>query len=103
MFRKVVSIIFAIIGMLIFISLAFAAEQTGTLGDMAKLGKYIGMGLAIGLTGIGTGLAQSRIGAAGVGAIAEDRSMFGPVITLFVIPETIVIFGFVVMFLIMIQ
>lgn len=61
------------------------------------------MGLAIGLTGIATGLAQSRIGAAGVGAIAEDRSMFGPVITLFVIPETIVIFGFVVMFLIMIQ
>ncbi|MEO0202927.1 MAG: F0F1 ATP synthase subunit C [candidate division WOR-3 bacterium] len=102
MFRKIISTIFIITGILIFLGLAFGAEQTAS-SDIAKAGKYIGMGLAIGLTGIGTGLAQSRIGPAGIGAISEDRSMFGPVITLFVIPETIIIFGFVVMFLIMVQ
>jgi len=102
MFRKILGIALSILGILMFISLAFAAEPTGA-SDIAKAGKYIGMGLAIGLTGIGTGIAQSRIGAAGVGAIAEDRSMLGPVLTLFVIPETIIIFGFVVMFLIMTQ
>ncbi len=102
MFRKLIGITLAIIGILTFIGLAFAAEPSGS-SDIAKAGKYIGMGLAIGLTGIGTGIAQSRIGSAGVGAIAEDRSMLGLVLTLFVIPETIIIFGFVVMFLIMTQ
>ncbi|MEO0143497.1 MAG: F0F1 ATP synthase subunit C [candidate division WOR-3 bacterium] len=102
MFRKLLGISLAILGILMFLGLAFGAEQTAS-SDIAKAGKYIGMGLAIGLTGIGTGIAQSRIGSAGIGAISEDRSMFGPVLTLFVIPETIIIFGFVVMFLIMTQ
>jgi V/A-type H+-transporting ATPase subunit K len=102
MFRKILGLALSVIGILMLVSLAFAAEPS-TSSDIAKAGKYIGMGLAIGLTGIGTGIAQSRIGAAGVGAISEDRSMFGPVLTLFVIPETIIIFGFVVMFLIMTQ
>ena len=56
----------------------------------------LGAGLAIGLAGLGTGIAQSRIGAAGVGAIAEKPESLGVVIILLAIPETVVILGFVV-------
>jgi V/A-type H+-transporting ATPase subunit K len=52
--------------------------------------------LAIGMTAIATGWAQSRIGAAGAGTIAERPEMTGTVIILLAIPETMVILGFVV-------
>ncbi len=56
----------------------------------------IGAGLAVGLSAIATGYAQAKIGAAGVGALAEDDSLFGQALILTVIPETAVIFGLVV-------
>mgnify|MGYP001209219795 FL=1 len=54
----------------------------------------IGAGLAIGLAALGTGLAQSRIGAAGAGALAEKPDLLGAIILLIAIPETVVILGF---------
>lgn len=59
----------------------------------------VGAGLAVGLAGLGTGLAQSRIGAAGIGALAENQKLSGLVFLLVALPETIVLFGFVVAFL----
>ncbi|MDI9646077.1 MAG: ATPase [Archaeoglobales archaeon] len=59
----------------------------------------IGASLAVGLSGIGAGIAESGIGAAAVGATAEDREFFGLGILFTVIPETIVIFGLVVSFM----
>jgi V/A-type H+-transporting ATPase subunit K len=56
----------------------------------------IGAGLAVGLAGIGTGIGESSIGAAAVGAMAENEKLFGKGLILTVIPETIVIFGLVV-------
>ena len=56
----------------------------------------IGAGLAVGLAGIGSGIAEASIGAAAVGAMAEDEKLFGKGLILTVIPETIVIFGLVV-------
>ena len=56
----------------------------------------IGAGLAVGAAGIGTGIAQSQIGAAAVGATAEDPKMFGKGMILLVLPETIIILGFVI-------
>ncbi len=52
--------------------------------------------LAVGLCAIATGWAQSRIGAAGAGTIAERPELTGTVIILLAIPETMVILGFVV-------
>jgi V/A-type H+-transporting ATPase subunit K len=52
--------------------------------------------IAVGLCAIGTGLAQSRIGAAGAGTIAEKPEAAGTIILLLAIPETMVILGFVV-------
>ncbi len=61
----------------------------------------LGAGIAIGAAGIGTGIAQGQVGAAAVGATAEDPKMFGKGMILMVLPETIVILGFVVAFLLM--
>lgn len=61
----------------------------------------IGAGLAVGLAGLGTGIAEKDIGAAAVGATAEKPEMFGRGLVLMVIPETIVLFGFVIAFLLM--
>ncbi|MEM0138464.1 MAG: ATPase [Thermoplasmatales archaeon] len=44
---------------------------------------------------IGTGVAQSGIGASGMGIIAEKPEKFGQVLFFFVIPETLWIIGFV--------
>lgn len=52
--------------------------------------------LAIGLPALATGWAQSRIGAAGAGTVAEKPELTGTIIILLAIPETMVILGFVV-------
>ena len=63
---------------------------------MAAEMAYIGAGLAIGLTGLASGIAEKDVGAAAVGAITEDVSLFGKAMVLMVLPETIVIFGLVI-------
>lgn len=61
----------------------------------------IGAGLAVGLSGIGSALAEKDIGAAAVGAMAEREELFGKGLIMTVIPETIVIFGLVVAILLL--
>jgi V/A-type H+-transporting ATPase subunit K len=57
--------------------------------------------LAIAVSGLATAWAQSRIGAAGAGTIAEKPELRGTVIIMLAIPETMVILGFVVAVLIL--
>jgi V/A-type H+-transporting ATPase subunit K len=73
-----------------------AGKPTGAGTGAGLMG--IGAGLAIGLGAVGTGIAQSRIGGAAAGVIAERPEMFGTMLILLVIPETLVIFGFVIAF-----
>ncbi len=61
----------------------------------------IGMGLAVGLGALATGIAQARIGPAGVGSVAEKPETFGMALIFFLLPETLVIFGMVVAFLLL--
>jgi len=56
----------------------------------------IGAGLAVGIAGLATGIAQQGIGAAAVGAMAEDPKFFGKGLIMVAIPETVVIFGLVI-------
>jgi V/A-type H+-transporting ATPase subunit K len=70
---------------------------------MVDFGIPIGAGIAFGLGALGTGIAQSKIGAAGAGTIAEKPETFGLMIILVAIPETLVILGFVVATMIMIM
>lgn len=56
----------------------------------------IAAALAVGLCALATGYAQSRIGAAGCGTLAEKPENSGTIILLVAIPETMVILGFVI-------
>ena len=69
-------------------------------GGMTDAGlKTIGAGLAFLGGAIGTGMAQSRIIAAVLGAVAEDPAQHGIGIFLMAFPETLVILGFVMAFI----
>jgi V/A-type H+-transporting ATPase subunit K len=57
--------------------------------------------LAIGVSAVATAWVQSRIGAAGAGALAEKPELRGSIIVMLAIPETLVILGFVVAILIL--
>ena len=61
----------------------------------------IAAGLVMGITAIATAWAQKEIGTAAVGAAAENDKMFMKGLAYMVLPETIVLFGFVIAFMLM--
>ena len=63
----------------------------------------VGAGMAIAGGAVGTGLAQSAIGGAIIGVIGEKPEQAGTMLIWLVIPETLVIFGFVVAMLAIIR
>jgi len=73
------------------------SQETTVKGDSLSIGlKAIAAAIAVGLCALATSRAQSSIGAAGVGSIAEKPETAGSIIILVAIPETLVILGFVV-------
>ncbi len=56
--------------------------------------------LAVGLAAFGAGYAERGIGAAAVGAMAENEDLFGKGLILTVLPETLVILALVVVFVV---
>ncbi|OGF55268.1 MAG: hypothetical protein A2Z21_09265 [Candidatus Fraserbacteria bacterium RBG_16_55_9] len=76
-----------------------ANPETATAGLTDSGMKTIGAGLAFLGGAIGTGMAQSRIIAAVLGAVAEDPGQLGFGIFLIAFPETLVILGFVMAFI----
>ena len=78
-----------------------AAKDTSIGEGVKRAGYGLGAGIAIGLAGLATGIAQPRIGSAGIGALAENPKLIGNVILLVAIPETVVILGFVIAFMIL--
>jgi V/A-type H+-transporting ATPase subunit K len=79
-------------------ALAFAADAAAGIGIGGGL-VAIGAGIAIGVSAIATGIAMGAIGSAGVGALVERPAAFGQILIYLVIPETLIIFGFVIAFL----
>jgi V/A-type H+-transporting ATPase subunit K len=86
----------------LFVVAAFAtgvqAQDAGDNENTTAGYAALGAGVALGLAAIGTGMSQGPIGAAAVGMIAEDRSRLGHAILFTALPETIVLFGFLAMF-----
>lgn len=72
-------------------------QQTG--GGGPAIGSAGAAALAVGLAALGAGYAERGIGSAAMGAIAEDRSLFGLGLVLTVLPETLVILALVVVFI----
>lgn len=87
---------FSVISLVILASIASMALAQATGIAAGLIG--IGAGLAIGLCAIGVGLAQASIGSAGAGTLAERPEAFGQILIYLVIPETLIIFGFVIAF-----
>jgi len=79
-----------------------ATEMTVEMIKASQMGmRAIAAAIAVGSTGIATAIAEMVIGSAAVGATAENKDVFGLVLLLTVIPETIVIFGLVVSLLLL--
>jgi V/A-type H+-transporting ATPase subunit K len=68
---------------------------------MDKVIVALAAALAVGISAVATAWVQSRIGAAGAGALAEKPEVRGAIIVMLAIPETLVILGFVVAVLIL--
>jgi V/A-type H+-transporting ATPase subunit K len=73
----------------VFGALALAAEEAAASGGLDRGLIAVGMGLAVGLAALGTGVA----------AIAEDRGNFGTALIFLLLPETLVIFGLLIAFI----
>lgn len=65
---------------------------------MEKVYLALAAALAVGLSALATAWAQSKIGSAGAGTLAERPESFGQILIYLVIPETLIIFGFVIAF-----
>ena len=79
-------------------AIALAEEAATTGGEEAwqvAVGKAMAAGLAMGLSALGAGYAQAKIGAAGAGTLAERPEVSIWIITLQALPEVIVLLGFV--------
>lgn len=99
-----------------FLTICFAALFVGTVSSLAwaqepapAAGGGVGLGagllglaaaLAVGLGAIGTAWAQARIGAAAAGAMAERPEIGGRLLIFLALPETMIILGFLVAFLV---
>jgi V/A-type H+-transporting ATPase subunit K len=80
------------------LSLGMAQELPGeavgpTVGDGLIA---LAAALAISLSAVGVGIAMGAIGSAAVGTLAERPQAFGQLLIYLVLPETLVIFGFVI-------
>jgi V/A-type H+-transporting ATPase subunit K len=90
---------FLLLGASVFVQQAVAAGEADVNSNKGLIA--IGMGLAVGLGALGTGVAQARIGAAGLGSAVEKPESLGLALIFFLLPETLVIFGLVIAFILL--
>jgi V/A-type H+-transporting ATPase subunit K len=76
---------------------AFNAKEFGE-----RLGRFIGAGLALGLSGFGAGIAVGLAGAAAISAFTEKREVFGRSFLIVVLGEGIAIYGIAIAILVLI-
>jgi V/A-type H+-transporting ATPase subunit K len=101
---KILAILgFLFVSTVLFVSQALAQGETVHGGASFESHGMIaiGMGLAVGLSALGTGLAQARIGAAGLGSAVEKPESLGLALIFLLLPETLVIFGLVIAFILL--
>jgi len=86
------------LGVFMIPAVAFAEEAAAAAAGEVSIGagiRTIGAALAMGLSALGAGWAQAKIGSAGQGTLAERPEERIWVITLTALPEIIVLLGFV--------
>ncbi len=72
---------------------ADAAEAATSVGDGLK---YIGAAFAVGLSGVGGGIAVSSAAAAALGAMSENDSIFGKALIFVGLAEGVALYGLLV-------
>ena len=95
--KKVVTVL-SLIAIFSLLAMGFAQEAAEVGRGIGDGLIALGAGLAIGIGAIGVGLAQAAIGSAGAGTLAERPEAFGQILIYLVIPETLIIFAFVIAF-----
>lgn len=73
-----------------------AATAAAATGGMAEGLKYVGAALAVGLSGIGGGIAVSSAAAAALGAMSENDSIFGKALIFVGLAEGVALYGLLV-------
>ena len=79
----------------LFPAMALAQETVPEAVTMAGAVKTLGAALCMGISAIGAGWAQAKIGSAGQGTLAERPEERIWVVTLTALPEVIALLGFV--------
>lgn len=77
-----------------------AAAETVAVDYRVGVAKAIAAGASMSISAMSAGYAQSRIGAAGAGTLAERPEVGTTLIILQALPEMIVLLGFVIAFMI---
>ena len=99
--------IFALCGISFLGSGAFAASEAADAAatvagtDWTKAFGYLGAALAVGLSGIASGIAVSNSASAAIGALAENDSTFGKSIVFVGLAEGMAIYGLLVAIIIL--
>ena len=99
--KKVVLVLMVVSAVTVLLAgAAFAAPEEPAAPPSGAAAGLLGLAAAIsvGLGAIGTAWAQSRIGAAAAGAIAERPEIGGLMLVFLALPETMIILGFLVAF-----
>jgi V/A-type H+-transporting ATPase subunit K len=84
-------------------AMAMAAESGTSVADLdpaVGVAKYAAAGASMCIAAMSAAYAQSRIGAAGAGTLAERPEAGTTLIVLMALPEVIVLLGFVIAFMI---
>ena len=79
---------------------ATAAAATAAATTAADGMKYIGAALAVGLSGIGGGIAVASSASAALGALSENDSIFGKALIFVGLAEGVALYGLLIAFLI---
>lgn len=96
----------AFFGVIAFLSVFFftqsaeAADAAATATTAADGMKYIGAALAVGLSGIGGGIAVASSASAALGALSENDSIFGKALIFVGLAEGVALYGLLIAFLI---
>src|SRR3989449_6513571 len=98
--KRARSVMMIAVGVIVLVAAAEPAKEAGAAKPAGANAGLLGLAaaIAVGLGAIGTAWAQSRIGAAAAGAIAERPEMGGLMLVFLALPETMVILGFLVAF-----
>ena len=80
---------------------AAGAEAAAAASGMAEGLKYVGAALAVGLSGIGGGIAVASSASAALGAISENDKAFGKALIFVGLAEGVALYGLIVSLLLL--